>query len=165
MSTAFWRVIFECGGAMCIVAGAYLLLLLRTWPRVFLRRYPDAVQKAVPPLSKRERALGFVVSLPFLVSLLAFPAWASYRIAGEANAEYSGMFLAAFFTWMMFNLFDLIVVDEFVIGVLRPSWLILKGAEQVPMAFDHTEHAVAFVKGTLGGIVVSALVAGVAYSF
>jgi hypothetical protein len=147
---------------MCLVAGGYLLLLLRLWPRVFLRRYPEAVRKGVPPLSSRERTIGFVVTIPFLLSLLAFPAWASFRMARDSTAGYAGLFLAAYLTWTAFNLFDWLVLDELVIGLGRPSWLVLKGAEHVPMTFDHVEHAIAFAKGAVGGVIVSAAVAAIA---
>jgi len=49
-----------------------------------------------------------------------------------------------------------------VIGLGRPSWLVLKGAEHVPMMFDHAEHAIAFAKGAVGGVIVSTAVAAIA---
>jgi hypothetical protein len=163
MTPQLTRIVLECGGAMCLTAGGYLLLLLRTWPRIFLRRYPAEVRKVVPPLSQRERSIGLAVSIPFLLSLLAFPAWASFRIAQASAAGYGEMFLAAYLTWTLFNLFDWLVLDELVIGVGRPSWLVLKGAEHVPLTFDHAEHAIAFLKGAVGGAVLSALIAGIPY--
>src|SRR5262245_9455862 len=111
MATPLTQIVLECSAAMCVVAGAYLLLLLRVWPRVFLRRYPEEVRKAVPPLSPRERIVGIVVSVPFLIALLAFPIWAGYRATTDSDANYGETFLLAYLTWSSFNLFDWLVLD------------------------------------------------------
>jgi len=155
-------VVLECGLAMCLLAGGYLASLLRIWPRVFLRRYPKNVQDAVEPLSSEERKLGFLVSTPFLLCLVGFPTWASYRVS-SSEFTYVDLFLAAYLTWTIFNFFDWLVLDEFLVGYLRPSWLVLAGAEDIPLTFDHKEHALAFVKGALGGLVLCGLIAGVIF--
>jgi len=162
--TQLWRVVVDCGIAMSLISGGYLLLLLRIWPRVFIKRFPIEIQNAVAPLSPRERVFGFAASVPLLVSLIAFPAWASIRMAANLDAEFSILFWAAFLTWMAFNLFDWLVLDELVIGIGRPSWLVLKGAEQIPLTFNHKEHALAFLNGTIAGVVLSMIIAGVVFT-
>jgi len=159
MISPLWQVVLACGSAMCLMAGGYIFLLLRFWPRVFLKRYPEVIRKAVEPLSPRERLVGITVSVPFFIALIAFPVWASYRIVVETNASFIDTFLAAYGTWMAFNLFDWLVLDELVVGYGRPSWLILPGTEHIPLTFNHSEHALAFVKGTLGGAILSVIIA------
>lgn len=159
MTSPFWQVVLEVGGVMCLIAGGYLLLLLRIWPRVFLRRYPENIRQAVEPLSPRERSIGFAVSLPFIVALLAFPTWAGSRIAIDSNSGFGDIYWASYATWMIFNIFDWLVLDELVIGLGRPSWLVLPGTAHIPLTFDHSEHAIAFAKGSLGGAVLSFLIA------
>lgn len=161
MSGSFWIVVIECGALICVFAGAYLILLLRVWPRVFLRRYPKEIQKAVAPLNPRERAIGSVISLPFILCLLGFPLWASYRVASEGDTSFLHLFFASYLTWMIFNFFDWLVLDEFLIGFIQPSWLILPGTEGIPFTFNHSEHAMAFLKGSIGGVILSLLSAGV----
>ncbi len=159
MISPLWKVVLECGSAMCLVAGGYLFLLLRVWPRVFLKRYPEEIRQAIAPLSPRERLVGFAVSIPFLIALIAFPTWASFRLITETGANFGDTFLAAYGTWMVFNLFDWLVLDELVIGRARPSWLVLPGAEHIPLTFNHSEHAIAFVKGSVGGAALSVIIA------
>jgi len=163
MTQADWLHIGKIGGLFCLAAGGWLMFLLRLWPRIFLRHFPEDVRATVPPLSARERRLGMLVALPFFVMLLAFPVWAAVGVAANhaGGASFVDSFLAAFAAWMMFNLFDWWVLDEFCIGVLRPRWLVLRGAEHIPMRFDHREHAVGFLKGTIGGSVIAAVTAGV----
>lgn len=144
---------------MCLMAGGYLLLLLRLWPRVFLRRFPEEVRNAVPPLTSRERGLGFAVTLPLLIMLLGFPVWIAAHLHGLGVSGFGVLFTASFAVWMMFNLFDWLILDELVVGRLRPSWLVLPGAEQVPLRFDRAEHARSFVKGSVGGVIICALIA------
>lgn len=157
-SPSLLKVAFECGLVMCLISGGYLTLVLRLWPRVFLRRYPIAIRNAVEPLTTRERKLGFVLTAPFLISLIGSPAWASYRVL-SSDSTYTDLFLAAYLTWTVFNFFDWLVLDEFVVGYLRPSWLVLPGTEHIPLFFDHKEHAIAFVKGAIGGLVLCGLIA------
>ena len=160
MDATFWHVVLETSAVICVSAGGWLLLLLRLWPRIFLKRYPVEVRQAVAPLSYTERLFGFFVSLPFLVFLIGVPVWASYRIAGP-DTTFLQLFLAAYLTWTAFNLFDWLILDEYLIGVLRPSWLVLKGAEQIALRFDHSEHALAFVKGAVGGVFICASIAAI----
>jgi hypothetical protein len=69
------------------------------------------------------------------------------------------LFVAAYSVWMMFNLCDWLVLDEICIGLLKPRWLVLPGAEHIPLRFDHAQHARDFAKGAAGGAVISVLVA------
>jgi hypothetical protein len=156
-----WIATLQIGGLFCLCAGGWLMALLRLWPRVFLRRYPPEVRAVVSPLSPAERRLGWLVGLPLFAMLIGFPAWAALTVdrAHTGEAGIPTLFAAAFSVWMMFNLFDWLVLDEICIGLLRPRWLVLPGAEHMPMRFDHAEHARAFIKGTVGGAVLSAAVA------
>jgi hypothetical protein len=156
-------VALKIGGLGSLVVGAWLLLMLRVSPRFFLRHFPEEVQAVVPPLSAQERRTAMLFGLPFFAALVAFPAWAAVEVNGAHAGEASvlTLVLAAFAAWTMMNLFDWLIVDELIVGIatrVRPHWLILPGAEDVPLRIDHTHHAVGFVKGTLGGAVLSLLV-------
>lgn len=152
--------VLKTGSTMCLLAGGYLLLLLRVWPRGFLRRFPDEVRAAVPPLSPRERILGTLISLPLLLMLLGFPAATAWAFrSGYGFEGFMAPFFGAYAVWMLFNLFDWLVLDELLLGVLRPGWLVLKGAEHVPLRFDRVGHAVSFLRGSVGGAVVCAVIA------
>lgn len=166
MTETDWLHIGRAAGAFCLIAGGWLLLILRVWPRLFLRRYPAHLRAVVEPLSKRERLLGLLVGLPLLALLIGFPAWTAAGVdqRHDGNASFPDLFLAAFFTWTAFNLFDWLVLDELLIGLCRPRWLVLKGAEHIPITFSHREHAFAFLKGTVGGAAIAAGVAGILYA-
>lgn len=80
MSESFWTIVIKCSILMCVVAGGYLLLTLRIWPRVFLRRYPEDIQKVVGPLTRRERTVGLAASLLLFISLFGFPSAAKHFV-------------------------------------------------------------------------------------
>lgn len=147
--------------AFCICAGGWLLLVLRVWPRLFWRRYPPTWRAVVAPLSTSEQLLGVFVGLPLFAMLIGFPFWAAVGVyqLHQGVSSILDLFLAAFLTWMAFNLFDWLVLDELLVGMFRPRWLTPKGAEHIPVQFDHREHAIAFLKGTFGGAVIAAVVA------
>ena len=152
--------VLQTGGAMCVAAGGYLVLLLRVWPRVFLRRFPEGVRAIVPPLSTRERVLGALVSFPLFAMLLGFPALTAWGLRMEFGAEgFMSLFFGAYSVWMLFNLFDWLILDELLLGVIRPRWLALEGAEHVPLRFERIEHARSFLRGSLGGGIVCAVIA------
>lgn len=166
MTETDWLQIGQAAGAFCLIAGGWLLVILRVWPRLFLRRFPANLRAVVEPLSKRERLLGLLIGLPLLAMLIGFPAWAAAGVdqRHDGNASLPDLFLAAFSTWTAFNLFDWLILDELLIGLCRPRWLVLKGTEHIPITFNHREHAVAFLKGTVGGAAIAAVVAGILYS-
>lgn len=151
------------GGINCLISGTWLLLILRIYPRLFLRHFPAEVRAVVPPLSTRERRLGLLAGFPFLIALIGFPAWAAYQVknVGSGDLGVWRLSLIAFVTWSILNLFDWLIIDELILGIAhrtRASWLILPGTEAVPLRHDHAYHALGFVKGTIGGAFVSLLI-------
>jgi hypothetical protein len=170
MSMEDLLVALRIGGVGSLVVGAWLLLMLRMSPRFFLRHFPEEVRAVVPPLSPQERRTALLVGSPFLFALVAFPAWAAVEVNGAhaGDASVLTLVLAAFAAWTMLNLFDWLIVDELILGVasrVRPRWLILAGAEDVPLRIDHAYHAVGFAKGTLGGAVLSLLIGAAIAAF
>ena len=109
--------------------------------------------------------LGALVSIPLFLMLLGFPAWTVWMLSSGYGVEgFWTLFLGAYAVWMMFNLFDWLVLDELLLGYLRPRWLILKGAEHVPLRFDRAAHARSFLNGSVGGAFLCAiLVLSVSY--
>lgn len=156
-----WRMILELSGLLCLAGGGWLAAVLILFPRAFLSRFPAEVQAAVPPLTHREKAVAWIVTIPFLLLLAGLPALAAWRTQAARNGEASpaDLFIAACAVWQIFNLFDWLVLDELLIGVFRPRSLRLPGAERIEMRFDRRLHAVEFLKGCLNGAVYAALVA------
>lgn len=165
MTQADWLHIVTVACAFCMSAGGWLLLVLRVRPRLFWRRFPESVRAVIPQPSRNERLLGVLAGLPLFAMLIGFPVWAAAGVdrLHQGVASLLDLYLAAYLTWMAFNLFDWLVLDELVVGLVRPRWLVPKGAEQIPIPFDHREHAVAFLKGTIAGTVIAAGVAGFVY--
>ena len=158
-----WRVILEYGGWLCLGGGVLLSVLVWTFPRVFLKRFPAEVQAAVAPLSRREKLIGWIAGVPFLVMLVLFPTLASLQVDASQGGEagFAALFTTAYGVWMVFNLFDWLVLDIALIGWLRPKSLRLKGAEHVGLRFDHRKHAADFVRGSVMGAVLAGVIAAV----
>ena len=149
-------------GAMLSLAGsAFVLVLLRYNPRMFLRHYPTEVQKIVPPKSAKERRisllLGLVIGIPVMSSLL-------WRTATLGSRDLWELFAYAFGVLFIFNVVDWLILDWLIVCWLEPRWVILPGTEHIVIPKQYLHHFKGFLVGTVGSAIAGlAIAAGVKY--
>jgi hypothetical protein len=148
------------GGLLSIAASAVIMGSLRFNPRLFLRHFPPAVRASQPPLSSREKAIGWSVGLVLLALFVGVPAW-SARVAAERDPSWISVFMHAFLVGMSANLTDWLLLDELWLGLGRPRWALPPGVTQADVPFDHRQH----FRGFLTGTVLFAAIAAVAATF
>ncbi len=147
------------GAILALAASALLVGVLRVNSRLFMRHFPDALRKRTAPLSPGEIRAGRAVGVVLLLLLVAGPL-VSAALPGPRPA--GAVFLHAFVVGMVFNLVDWLVIDELLIGVMRPRWALPPGATQADfLPFDHARHARGFLTGTVLCAVSAALATGV----
>lgn len=136
------------GAILAVLASAVVMGSLAHNPRLFMRHFPQALRDRLAPLSAEERRVGTVVGLVLIGLLLAGPLASAWAVRGEAG--FGGLFVHAFVVGMVFNLADWLVLDELVIGILRPKWALPPGATiEDFLPFDHARHARGFATGTV----------------
>jgi hypothetical protein len=144
------------GGLLSVIASIYLLILLRAYPRLFLRHYPKAVRDVVPAKSAREITASSIVGVPFIVLLLAAPIWSTVRMQNTSlePLSFGVLFANAFGVIWLFNLVDLLILDWLIVCFFTPKWVILPGSEHLQIPKPYFDHFRGFLTGTVLSVVV-----------
>lgn len=145
------------GALLSLVGSAYLLVLLRCNPRIFLKHFPKEIREVVPPKSKRERRisvlLGLLIAVPFTSALL----WRAATLGSHAFWE---LFAYAFGVLFIFNLVDLLILDWLIVCWFEPRWVILPGTEHIVIPKQYLHHFKGFLVGTAGLAIAGLAIAG-----
>jgi hypothetical protein len=132
---------------MSAAASLYLLFLMRFNPRVFLRHFPKEIREAVPPKTKEEQrmsaVLGLLIGVPFTAALV-------WRTATLGSHSFWDLFGYAFGVLLIFNLFDLLILDWLIVCRLNPHWMVLPGTEHIVVPKQYFHHFKGFLVGTVG---------------
>ncbi len=158
--------ILQHGILFTVTLTLYLLLTMRFLsPRVWgFSDYPKEITEIVEPQTKKERQLGALLGVPFIIISLGFPIVSTLML----EVQYGGTiplldaFLNIFGLMMFFNFADLIILDTLIVGTITPEWVIIPGTEHL----KETEyknfrsfHAKGHIRGTIGMTVLSFIVA------
>lgn len=144
----WWRIARD--GALLVVAASALIMgALRANPRLFWRHFPEAVQRALPPLSPAERRAGRIIGVVLIGILVIVPVWSARSAAATNGYGLLDAFAHAFLVAMAFNLADWLILDELWLGLGRPLWALPPGVTLADMPFDHRQHARGFRTGTI----------------
>jgi hypothetical protein len=137
------------GLMLSFALGGVLLGGLYVNPRLMLNDFPPEIKAALPPLNATEKRQRGVMGLLFLGMLLVILGLATAQIVNTSGGEptFLSAFLHTYLVLFIFNLFDLVVLDWFVLLVLKPRFLAVPGAEDLQAAHTLGFHVRAFFKG------------------
>ncbi|MEN0061215.1 MAG: hypothetical protein AAGA48_03640 [Myxococcota bacterium] len=119
---------------LVLSAGFTAVVLLSYWiePLVWANDFPPEVQDALGPIPPSARWFGVVVFVSILSMLFGVP----YRLGrklrkqgGEASS-FASVFIHALLVLMLLNVWDLLVVDIFIFGVLKPDFMMIVEAKE-----------------------------------
>jgi hypothetical protein len=116
-------------------------------PRVMLQKYPPEIQVAVTPKTSAEKKQTYWYVLPFLIVMLLYP-----LIVVKHEYDVHPLSLTQIFgcTWalmLIFNLYDLLILDWLVFCTLTPKFIIVKGSEGNNGYKNYRFHFTGFLKG------------------
>lgn len=149
------------GGLLSLVAGLFILGSMAWNPRLWLKDYPQVIQDAVPPRSRAEKRLATFWGLPYLILLLAAPAYSCLRLhRADPTLGFSGLFLHTLGVSTVFNLVDLLLLDWLIVCLITPAFVVIPGTAGSPGYKDYGHHLRGFWAGMLSSVVISALLAG-----
>lgn len=132
-------------------------------PEIWLNDYPPDVREKFGAPSERtvrQRRVFSVVFFGALLALLALSVGRLPQVTGRP-LNFVDVFLNLFTIFMVSNLVDLLVFDWLIAVTLRPKFMILPGTEGMAGYRDYAFHFWAFLRGTAGGLVGMALLAGI----
>jgi len=148
-SLALQRILIN-GSVLSLVVGVIILGSLMYNARLWLQDYPKPIRDKVPPLSpaeKRDRAIVAVLFMSVMFGGVILETL--YLRTGQAGAiSFGAAYLHIFLMLAILNLFDALVLDLFIITLLKPRFVILPGAEGMEYLFhDYRKHLTDFLKG------------------
>ncbi|PCC73309.1 hypothetical protein SAMN02745121_02963 [Nannocystis exedens] len=155
------------GAWLSVGMTALILVSLRHDPEAWLNDYPPDIRAAHGPMSARARRHGRRWAIVCLVLLVAVFARLFARLAAHGvEMSFGTCFLAAYVTFSVFNLVDLVVIDLGIMLGLRPRWAVLPGTDPASPGYsDPWFHVRGFFVGCVLGAGVAALAAGLAVLF
>jgi hypothetical protein len=141
--------------AILIVSGAVAL-------DMFVRDYPPDIQQKYGPMSPRAARLRPFVAGVFFIAVLVVPILGLFALRAQAGSVpfipalvFSGVAL------LVFNIYDLIVLDWLFFCTIQPRSMVLPGTEGMPGYRDYRFHFIGFLKGlgfcTVGALVIALL--------
>ena len=125
------------GTILSLALGAIVLGSLIYNARLWLQDYPQPIRDMVPPLSpieKRDRGIVVVLFLGVLLGGLILETL-HLRTDPAGAISFGAAYLDIFLMLAIFNLFDALVLDLFIITLLKPRFVILPGAEGMEYLF------------------------------
>jgi hypothetical protein len=143
---------------LSLALGMIILGSLMYNARLWLQDYPKPIRDKVPPLSRAEKRDRIIVAV--LVMGLLFGGVIlevlQLRTAQPGAISFGVAYLHIFLMLAIFNLFDALVLDLFIITLLKPRFVILPGAEGMEYLFnDYHKHLTDFLKGIVFCLVAS----------
>ena len=132
-------------------------------PEVWLSQYPPDIRNKVGLVSDKTREQSRVFTLLFVVFLLGTLVVSLLRLWQLRNGQmtFQSSFISTFTLLIVFNLFDILVLDWLVLVTIRPSRIILPGTEGMKGYGDYMFHLRGFLAGLILALFIGLVLAGI----
>ena len=154
------KIILLHGAIYSLCLSVALLLMALANPRLMLQDYPKSIQRSVPPKTKREKLGTFTWGLPYTLTMLFYPFLLGLYYAQLYNLGFGQVITFVWGVTLLFNVFDLIVIDWLIVCAITPKFVIIPGTEGNAGYKDYWFHFVAFLKGIIITFALSVLISG-----
>lgn len=132
-------------------------------PEIWLPDYPPDIREWFGPMSGRARRQRRLVGIPVFLLLAGVLVLSGARLAQiDGGSVFTSVFLGTFVVLLVFNLVDLLILDWLVFVTLKPGIIVLPGTEGAQGYSDYGFHFREFLKGLVGSLVGSLVVAATA---
>jgi hypothetical protein len=153
-----------------LVSGAWLSLALliimvvsgRLAMDMWVGDYPPDIQQKYGRMSARGARLRPYVAVAFFAAALAIPIVGLFGLEVRlGRVTFLPAFLFSGVTLLVFNVFDLLILDWLLFCTVQPRWIVLPGTEGMAAYRDYRFHFIGFLKGlgfcAVGGLLVSGI--------
>lgn len=141
------------------ITGSLILASLHRNPRIWIGDAPKELQDAAIPLSDPEKRQRLTWALPIIISMFGIIPAAAVWINRIADFSYIDGFLFLWIAWMVFNLFDLLIIDWMVVVWWHPAWTYPAELSHLQHINNYGFHFKAFLQGCVLLSISSAIVA------
>jgi hypothetical protein len=150
------------GLILSVVLMIIMSISLAVAPDMWVGDYPPDIKQKYGPMSARAARLRPYIAAVFFLAVVAIPLLGLFALKARVGAvpflsalAFSGIAL------LVFNAFDLLILDWLLFCTIRPPWIVLPGTEGLAGYRDYRFHFIGFLKGlgfcALGALLVSGL--------
>ena len=147
---------------LTVVFTTFVLGSLLWKPRLWMHDFPPDIQVLMPPKTHSEKRQTLLIALPFFVMVFGGLGLTAARY-GSSNGFF-WMALHTYFVWQVVNIFDLLIIDFCGMQAVDPSNPPFPGTENAKGYRDYRFHFIGFLKGSVMGVGLAALIAGVTWT-
>jgi len=131
-------------------------------PDMWVGDYPPDIKEQYGPMSARAARLRPYVAAAFFLAVIAIPLLGLFALKAQlGRVSFITALAFAGIALLVFNAFDLLILDWLLFCTIRPPWIVLPGTEGLAGYRDYRFHFIGFLKGlgfcALGALLVSGL--------
>ena len=144
-----------------IFTGYVFLLMITLSPRIWgYADYPETVKRKVPPQTRRERTIAGIVSVPFFLFAIVYPAYSVLALKDRLGGAmtFSDAFVHLLAMVIFVTIGDLVILDWLIISKITPRFVVIPGSE-VEDYKDFSHHYRGHLRATIIMIALCAAVA------
>jgi hypothetical protein len=129
---------------------------------MFVGDYPPDIRQKYGPMSPRAARLRPFVAALFFITVLVIPLFGLNASRLQwGNIPFIPAFTFSAVALLVFNIYDLIILDWLFLCTIQPRLMVLPGTEGMPGYRDYRFHFIGFLKGmgfcTVGALVIAVL--------
>ncbi|MBL0745638.1 hypothetical protein [Chryseolinea lacunae] len=152
------HLIFIHGGILSGLITVAMLFIIIKGPRIMLQDYPKEIQDMVPPKSKEEKKATWIYGAPFLMVAIGGPALLGWHYLQASNLNFVSLFVYVYGLLLVFNVYDLIILDWLLFCTITPRFVVIPGTEGSKGYKNYRFHFVGFLKGFLYTLVMALVI-------
>jgi len=151
----FWQSIIYCVLIMLSTVPVAII-----GPRMLLQDYPREIQNVVPPKTQKEKSQGIFFAIPIILVMIGYPIVVSWYYR-PAEPHFVYYFVVTWGMMLVFNVFDLLVLDWIMFCWITPKFMVIKGTEGHAGYKNYFFHFIGFLKGIVITGIIGLIAAGV----
>lgn len=129
---------------------------------MFVGDYPPDIQQKYGAMSPRSARLRPYVAVLFFLAMWAIPIIGLFTLNNKFQSlSFGPAFLFSLIALVLFNLYDLIILDWLFFCTIQPRSMVLPGTEGMAGYRDYRFHFIGFLKGLGFSLVGGLLIAGI----
>lgn len=163
---SYWPLLFQSGLiyglALSLTLTAIMIISGVLAADMWVGDYPPDIRQKYGPMSPRAARLRPAVAVLFFSAILVILFLGLFNVrAGRGDLPFIAALVFAVTVLLVFNVFDLLVLDWLFFCTIQPRQMVLPGTEGMAGYRNYRFHFVGFLKGlgfcTVGGLLVAGL--------
>ena len=144
-----------------IITGYIFLLMITLSPRIWgYTDYSEIVKRKVHPQTRHERTVAGIVSIPFIVFAIVYPAYSVLALKDRLGGAitFNDAFVHLLILVIFMTIGDLVFLDWLIISKITPRFVVIPGSD-VEDYKDFSHHYRGHLRATIIMIMLCAAVA------